>query len=343
MAHTADDHAETALLNISRGTGVAGLTMPVRRPLGDATLLRPLLLVRREAVRVMADQHAASGVTIVHDPTNLDSRFRRNRARLEVLPALGQLSGSGTDPVDALLRLVEAVQQDAAAVQHIAAAASARIVARWGPVRAVDWHELTALPAAVAARVVREELRQPGKTGDAHPPSRSALQHVLELGEGGRVTLPGGQTATRRGRWLILTPAQLSPLTPRRPGEPLPEIGVDVVVNSSPHAGVLPFWAPPTAVAVVPVPTSQLIVRGPDRHERIDTAIGSRRLWSAIRAVVPDAARPLVVVVADEQGPLWVPGVAVRAGLRDVGQGFVRLAPSGPPPTEASGAGAARG
>ena len=52
VAHHADDQAETGLLHLFRGTGLAGLAgMPLRRPLGNGVdVLRPLLFERREAI-----------------------------------------------------------------------------------------------------------------------------------------------------------------------------------------------------------------------------------------------------------------------------------------------------
>ena len=76
--HTADDQAETVLLNLLRGSGLDGLAGydPARRPLR--------LLRRRETHKLCADL----GIQPVHDPSNDDPRFRRNRVRHELLPLL---------------------------------------------------------------------------------------------------------------------------------------------------------------------------------------------------------------------------------------------------------------
>ena len=55
-AHTADDQAETILHRIIRGTGIRGLAGMARvRPLGHATLVRPLLEIRRPALQHYLD------------------------------------------------------------------------------------------------------------------------------------------------------------------------------------------------------------------------------------------------------------------------------------------------
>jgi tRNA(Ile)-lysidine synthase len=100
-AHTADDQAETILHRIIRGTGIRGLSGMARsRPLGPATLCRPMLAIRRGEVLAYLE-----GLGQAHRPdaTNEDSRFTRNRIRNELLPRLAARYNPSV--VDALLRL----------------------------------------------------------------------------------------------------------------------------------------------------------------------------------------------------------------------------------------------
>lgn len=100
-AHTADDQAETILHRIIRGTGVRGLSGMGRvRPLGHATLIRPLLEVRRAELEAYL---AALHQPYRHDSSNADLRFTRNRIRHETMPQLREQFNSGVS--DALLRL----------------------------------------------------------------------------------------------------------------------------------------------------------------------------------------------------------------------------------------------
>lgn len=80
-AHHADDQAETLLLRLNRGSGVAGLSGVRGRgrvPGSDRLLVRPLLGWRR---RELEEVIAASGLRAVADPSNLDDRFDRVRIR----------------------------------------------------------------------------------------------------------------------------------------------------------------------------------------------------------------------------------------------------------------------
>lgn len=80
-AHHADDQAETLLLRLNRGSGVAGLAGTRSRGLVPDTaipLLRPLLGWRRSE---LAEVVAAAGVEGAQDPSNHDDRFDRARLR----------------------------------------------------------------------------------------------------------------------------------------------------------------------------------------------------------------------------------------------------------------------
>jgi len=79
-AHHADDQAETLLMRLQRGSGIAGLSgIRAERPLAPGvTLLRPLLgWTKAELVRVAGD----AGLDPADDPSNRDPRFDRVRMR----------------------------------------------------------------------------------------------------------------------------------------------------------------------------------------------------------------------------------------------------------------------
>lgn len=82
-AHHADDQAETVLMRLARGSGLAGLAgirprglLPV--PGSARRLLRPLLGWRRDE---LGDIVAAAGIVPAADPGNADRRFDRTRVR----------------------------------------------------------------------------------------------------------------------------------------------------------------------------------------------------------------------------------------------------------------------
>ncbi|MEA2882030.1 MAG: tRNA(Ile)-lysidine synthase [Bradyrhizobium sp.] len=84
-AHTRDDQAETLLMRISRGSGIAGLAAMAPQTQRDGLVLaRPLLQIPK--ARLLATLRKAK-IGFADDPTNRDTRFTRPRLR-ELMPAL---------------------------------------------------------------------------------------------------------------------------------------------------------------------------------------------------------------------------------------------------------------
>ena len=102
--HTADDRAETVLLRIVRGTGVAGLAgIPAVGPLpggsaGGVRVARPMLSRTGAAARAFLTHR---GARWREDPSNRSPDFARNRVRHEALPLLRiaePAGGRGAEP-----------------------------------------------------------------------------------------------------------------------------------------------------------------------------------------------------------------------------------------------------
>lgn len=182
VAHTADDQAETVLLNLLRGAGSAGLSgMPARRGM----IVRPFLGERRDDVRNVCTDR---GLVPVLDPSNDDLAHRRNWIRHDVLPALSEGARRDLVPVlnrqAALLRAESDLMDELADALLEAAGAgtpSTRVLSEAHPV--------------VARRAVRRWLGAP-------PPSLAEVERVLavvhhecraaELGRGRRVWRTAG-------------------------------------------------------------------------------------------------------------------------------------------------------
>ena len=86
LAHHLDDQAETVLMNLLRGAGVAGARgmQPLSR-LGDKTLARPLLEVSREQVLAYARKHRLEWV---EDESNARDEYTRNFVRRQLGPLI---------------------------------------------------------------------------------------------------------------------------------------------------------------------------------------------------------------------------------------------------------------
>jgi tRNA(Ile)-lysidine synthase len=138
--HTADDQAETLLINLLRGTGLAGLAaMPLDETL-DLTrvgplltdrssnvhaqrlrLARPLLRVSRSITQAYC---AESGLALVEDASNQSRAYTRNRVRIDLLPVLERFNPA----IRAVLaRTADLAAEDVAALDAVVAQLAASL------------------------------------------------------------------------------------------------------------------------------------------------------------------------------------------------------------------------
>lgn len=97
LAHHQDDVAETMLLHLLQGAGMAGLRgMLPRRDVNGVTLLRPLLDVSRSDITTYAQQHQLSHV---HDDSNDDVTLTRNRVRHQLIPLINKTMSMDVAPI----------------------------------------------------------------------------------------------------------------------------------------------------------------------------------------------------------------------------------------------------
>jgi tRNA(Ile)-lysidine synthase len=175
--HTADDQAETVLLNLVRGAGLDGLRGMRAGP------TKPILGLRRAETHALCRER---GFVVVDDPTNASPVHRRNRVRHEVLPLLDDVAER--DVAAVLARSASVLAGDADLLDELAA-----------ELDPTDARALAAAPAPLARRAIRRWL------AGEHPPDAATVERVLavargdiratEVGEGVRV----GRT---RGRLL---------------------------------------------------------------------------------------------------------------------------------------------
>lgn len=225
-AHQQDDQAETLLLQLLRGTGVAGLAaMPAVAPFGPGRLVRPLLGFPRSALVRYAE---SAGLSWVEDPMNLDSRFARSFLRAEVLPLLTR-------------RWPQAGALLARSARHAAeAAAILEEVARGDLADAVRQRRRLAIPPLLGLTAARRRnaLRHWLVESGFKPPSALHLQELERLATRASrsrhalLRWPGAEVRRYRDELFVMTPLPRPRLFRRvwDPGAPLalPEIGCTV-------------------------------------------------------------------------------------------------------------------
>lgn len=86
LAHHQNDAIETVLLNLTRGTGIAGMHGILPK---NGKLVRPMLFLSRENIdEICAEEKLA----FVEDSSNASTKYARNKIRLEVVPKLKELN-----------------------------------------------------------------------------------------------------------------------------------------------------------------------------------------------------------------------------------------------------------
>ena len=206
LAHHRDDQAETVLLNLLRGAGVAGAAgmLPERRPAKGPVLLRPLLDVERKSIVAYAREH---GLAWINDESNDDIRFRRNFLRREIVPALVEhFPGAQQALARAATHFAECdelLEALARSDQQSVAATSGRMVVA----------DLMALPAARARNLLRFLWTDAGFRA---PDTRWLAEALAQLARvdtqaATRVSTADGELRVFRGElYLLARPAAAS-------------------------------------------------------------------------------------------------------------------------------------
>jgi len=214
VGHHAGDQAETVLMHLIRGSGLAGLggmrpdsglpedawpddlpltCDPPLEPVGAwraVRVVRPLLEIERAAIEGYA---AARGMIPRQDATNTDRAYLRNRTRHELIPLLESVNPKIRE---ALVRLASVVREDAARLATADESLLARIgtegpAGEWMRLARGAWAELSRAEQRGVLRAAVRRLR-----GDVHDLELDHVERALELAgrshTGAVAVLPGG-------------------------------------------------------------------------------------------------------------------------------------------------------
>ncbi|KYK45554.1 tRNA(Ile)-lysidine synthetase [Bradyrhizobium liaoningense] len=178
-AHTRDDQAETLLMRLFRGSGLAGLS--AMAPLSERNgivLARPLLDVPKS--QLIATLRRAK-VGFAEDPTNRDTAFTRPRLRA-LLPLLAAEGGDARN----LARLAARLARANAAVEVLADGAERflrlrdRGVAPQAGGRSFEASAFAALPEEVRLRLLLRAINALGHEGPAELGKVETLMSALD-------------------------------------------------------------------------------------------------------------------------------------------------------------------
>lgn len=304
--HTRDDQAETVLLHLTRGSGIAGLAG--MRPERDG-IVRPLLAIGRAETAAVC---GAAGIRPREDETNASLRFARNRVRLRVLPELERINP----------RVREALARFADAAAELEPAdAQPR-----PPIGEIDVARLPSGPAR--ERMLAAAWRSAtGRTLSAT--QRAALDRLAATTAGTRsLDLPGGAAVRAYGRLRLGVRDATAPAAPRAParlerGRPVEwhgwRIAVDVASDGFAYHG-----------RVRADDAARLLIRSRRPGDRVAGVRGKvQDLF--VNAKVPVADRDGWPIVTLDERIVWIPGItaAPRTGRIPIAAGRVGDAPTG--------------
>ena len=320
-AHTLDDHVETVLFHLARGTGLDGLAGIAERFDGG---VRPMLGFRRRQTRAYCEE---LGLWFHDDPSNSDLSNSRTRIRMMVVP---ELEAAHPGAVKSMARLARIVTDESAFLDGIGAglleSAEVRLNgALWFLTKdceaAFDLDRLIGAPRVAAVRAVRLLAGHFGAKPDNA--ATLALLDALTMSQGSwtlegggsvfewsegrlhaRVVRPDGplrDVLPVPGRYesgyfgWALESTSVGPNGSKRPRECL-----EAIVDGDSVIGPLHVRAAVPGDAVAPI--------GLNGTKKLSDLFQESRLTHAARTRLP--------IVCDMAGPVWVPGIALAERVK---------------------------
>jgi tRNA(Ile)-lysidine synthase len=214
-AHTRDDQAETLLMRMLRGSGIAGLAAMARESERDGVrLARPLLDISKS--RLIATLNKAK-IGFADDPTNRDTGFTRPRLRA-IMPVLAEEGGDARN----LARLAARLARANAAVEVLTDGAARYLALRdrdashaGFDTNAFDATAFAAIPEEIRLRLLKRAIDRVGHEGPAELGKVETLLTALDraVAEGRpklKLTLAGAVIGVIGGR------IRVEPAPPRR-------------------------------------------------------------------------------------------------------------------------------
>ncbi|TYQ00355.1 tRNA(Ile)-lysidine synthase [Tenacibaculum adriaticum] len=135
-AHHVDDNLETFLINLTRGTGLEGLT---GIPEQNENIIRPLLKFSREDILNYANKNK---IEWREDSSNLSKKYIRNKIRHDVIPVLKEIN---PNLLDSFSKTTEYLQQSQQIVNDRINSISEKIITKENDVIKFDIQKILKL------------------------------------------------------------------------------------------------------------------------------------------------------------------------------------------------------
>ncbi len=320
-AHNADDNLETLIFRLTRGSGAKGLCgIPEKRELGGGRVaIRPILLIKKEEILDICRQ---LDIKYVCDSTNSQDSYARNRIRLNVLPQLREINPSIHSSAERLSALLSSDCDfiDGEAEKYMSTP---------------DFDKIGRLQALHPALLRRVTDKMMSKVTDAvaeyvHFEALSAL--ISEGKPHSSLSLPDETEAVIDFDRLVFKKAQpkiekteKNAEIPLREGENwlnggyLLRLHTDFPISSQKNQ--LQEENIYTLFTQVTLSSDKIVGnlfcrtrRAGDKIKRGGISKDVRKLMSEQK--IPLKTRETLPVICDSEGILWIPGIALRDGIK---------------------------
>lgn len=189
-AHTASDNLETVILNLTRGSGIDGLSgIPPKR----GAFIRPVILCTRAQIEEYCE---INKIPFVTDSTNHSDDYTRNKIRHNIVPVLKELNPSVEATV---LRSALLLREDSAFLEN---AADKFLNKNTSPDGKLSLNGFDVLETSVAKRAIKSYIE---KANPDISPENIHIEEALRIAvKGGRTSLPKNYSLISANGYLYL-------------------------------------------------------------------------------------------------------------------------------------------
>ncbi len=331
--HTLDDQAETVLLHIVRGSGLAGVRgmrlvshTPKRWGGGSLTIIRPLLTLRREDTEQYCRDR---GIVPRTDTSNRSTTFARNRLRLNVMP---ELEAINPRVADAITRLSDTAAEELAVLKEV-------VDELWEHVLDVSDPETSSVtldrkmlqitrPALRRSLLQRAFVEAAGTATDLLRSHITEMDRLAESGAGRSLDLPHGIRFETRSHTVMFAPVgqedspypvPIEPIKISIPGRlEFPGGGalmVELVERPDDLTADSQSFQYADADTIGNTATLRNRIEG-DRFQPLGMTTDTRLKDLFVNAGIPRTWRDRVPIMECERGIVWVAGLRIAEWAR---------------------------
>jgi tRNA(Ile)-lysidine synthase len=316
LGHNADDLVETVLFNIIRGTGIRGLRgIPPVRMEGAMAFIRPLIEIWREEITEYLKER---NIPYKIDRSNLSLEFTRNKIRHQLIPLLEEINPKVKL---AIYRLGEIAGEINSFIEEEVKKAKEGIVKKDESVLLLNIQRLFAFHPALQKEIIRSVLAE----FTNYEMGREEIERILEVGRrGGAITLPGRVDVRRVGDELQFKKEKERKIEYEIPlkipgGTSIPEAKMRIEAEIIEGQYLIRDTSCKEVTLDMEGIKGRLIARNWRRGDRI-VPLGMRNKKKLqdifVDKKIPREERGRIPIICDEEGIIWVVGVAISERVK---------------------------